>query len=106
MISSVVRSPGAAFRLRSSLVRVCHRCEASATIVVPSENSTSRQGRFVMTAVAAMTRQGRPSSSKTSSPAARSPMVRQPLGVGMGVSVASALPSSRPATSSGSVTTS
>ena len=105
-ISPVVRTDPGLPCLRSDLVRVTQPCVRSATRDWPSENITSRHGRPSRTGVAATTVVGWPASSKTWSPARSSPMHRQPPGVGTGVSIASALPSSRPAISSGRLTTS
>ena len=59
-----------------------------------------------MTPVAATTRRGLPSGPNTWSPTRRAPIVVQPEGVGIGVEIESALPSSRAETSSGRETTS
>ena len=71
---------------------VSHWCSPSATMTVPSENSTSKHGRPVITSVAATTRVGRPSAPIRNSPTETSPIVVQPDGVGSGVFSASALP--------------
>ena len=72
--------------------------------VVPSDSTTSTQGRSRIGSVAASTRVGSPSPSNTTSPGRSSPIVVQPLGVGTSVSRASAFPSSRATRSSGSAT--
>ena len=71
---------------------------------VPSENDHLAARTVEHRGVAAMTAVGAPVSSKTRSPGARSPIVRQPSGVGIGVSRASAFPSRRATRSSGSST--
>ena len=60
-------------------VSVRQSCSASATMTVPSANSTSKQGRPVMTSVAATTVVGRPSAPSSWSPTATSPIVVQPV---------------------------
>src|SRR4051812_33184862 len=89
---------------RSYLVCTSHWWSRSHTRLVPSENTTSRQSRPVMTSVASMTAVGRPRSSKTRSPIWSCSMSFQPVGVGIGVSRASAFPSIRATMSSGSST--
>ena len=95
-ISSVVRTSARSapdlLERREARVCVSHWCCSSATMTVPSENVTSKQGRSNMTSVAATTRVGRPSPSSSRSPTATSPIVTQPVGVGSGVSRASAFP--------------
>ena len=86
-ISRVVRTAAPA-----SAISVRQPCSASATMTVPSANSTSKQGRPVMTSVAATTVVGRPSAPISWSPTATSAIVVQPVGVTRAVSSASALP--------------
>ena len=92
--------------LRSVFVRVSHWCARSATIAWPSENTHLPARPVIHDAGDGDDRRRVAHSSKTWSPARRSPIVRQPPGPGIGVSIARALPSRRPARSSGSETTS
>ncbi len=71
---------------------VSHWCCASAVMTVPSLNSTSKHGRSTITSVAATTLVGLPSAPIRWWPTSTAPMVVHPVGVGSGVSSASALP--------------
>src|SRR5262249_35963220 len=91
-MSRVVTTAGDHRSVRPHNVVVTHWWSASAIISVPSENLTRKHSRSVITGVAKVTRVGEPSPANTSWPGDSSPMVVQPLGVGIGVSSASALP--------------
>ncbi len=92
-ISAVVRTAGAPEGdRRDARVSVTHWCSASATTAVPSLKVSRKHGRPRSTSVAATTVTGRPSAPSSWSPTATSPIVVQPVGVGSGVSRASALP--------------